>query len=111
MKLNIMFEIYNKIVKLNIKLHDFYFVMSSKNKKKIFKIFYTRFNVIIAPLNYLNILKIFNLKRLMNTRLRYRIFNKNFNMFKKFVARLRHVVINLKIINKINLKKNKIENN
>ena len=62
MKLNIIFKIYDKIVKLNIKFYDFHFVINSKDKKKIFEIFYTRFNAIIAFLNYLNILKIFNLK-------------------------------------------------
>ena len=61
-KLNIIFKIYDKIIKLNIKFHNFHFVMNNKNKNKIFEIFYIHFNVAIAPLNYLNILKIFNLK-------------------------------------------------
>ena len=108
-ELNVIFEIYDKIVKLNIKFHDPHFAINNKNKKKIFEIFYAHFNVVIASLNYSNILKIFNLKRLINTRLKYRIFNENFNIFKKLVTRLRHVVVNLKIIDKINSKKNKIE--
>ena len=62
MKLNIIFEIYDKIIKSNIEFYNSHFVINNKNKKKIFEIFYTRFNVIIAPLNYSNILKIFNLK-------------------------------------------------
>lgn len=109
MKLNTIFETYNKIAKLNIELYNPHFVINNKNKNKIFEIFYTHFNITIALLNYLNILKIFNLKRLINTRLKYRIFNKNFNTFRELVAYLRHVVINLKTINKINFKKNKIK--
>ena len=62
MKLNVIFEIYNKIIKLNIEFHDSHFVINNKNKKKTFKNFYIRFNAAIAFLNYLNILKIFNLK-------------------------------------------------
>ena len=73
--------------------------MSVKNKKKSFEIFYARFNTIIAFLNYINILKIFNLKRLINTRLKYRIFNENFISFRDIIARLRYIVTNLKIIN------------
>ena len=61
-KLNIIFEIYNKIAKLDIKFYNFNFIINIKNKNKFFKIFYIRFNIIITFLNYLNILKIFNLK-------------------------------------------------
>ena len=109
MKLHFIFEIYDKIIKLNAELYDLNFVIKNKNKKKIFEIFYTRFNATIASLNYLNILKIFNLKRLISTRLRYRISNKNFITFAELIVRLRHIVANLKIINKVNFKENKIE--
>ena len=61
-KLNIIFKIYNKIAKLDIKLYNPNFAINIKNKKKFFEIFYIHFNVTIAFLNYLNILKIFNLK-------------------------------------------------
>ena len=61
-KLNIIFEIYNKVVKSDIKFYNFNFVINVKNKKKIFEIFYAYFNAVIAFLNYLNILKMFNLK-------------------------------------------------
>ena len=109
-KLHFMFEIYDKIIKLDAKLYDLSFVIKNKDKKKIFEIFYTHFNAAIASLNYLNILKIFNLKRLINIRLRYRISNENFITFIKLIVRLRHIVTNLKIIDKVNFKKNKTEN-
>ena len=98
-KLKNIFKIYDKFVKLNVDFYDSNFDMSVKNKKKSFEIFYARFNTIIAFLNYINILKIFNLKRLINTRLKYRIFNENFISFRDIIARLRYIVTNLKIIN------------
>ena len=111
MKLHFIFETYDKIIKSNVKFYDLNFVMRDKNKKKTFETFYARFNAAITFLNYLNILKIFNLKRLVNTRLRYHISNENFITFAKLIARLRHIAANLKIIDKINLKENKIEDN
>ena len=65
-KLNIIFKIYNKVIKLDIKFYNLNFIMSVKDKKKFFEIFYICFNAIIISLNYLNILKIFNLKQLIN---------------------------------------------
>ena len=65
-ELNNIFETYNKIVKLNIKFYIVDFVISVKNKKKFFEIFYIHFNIIIVLLNYSNIFKIFNLKCLIN---------------------------------------------
>ena len=61
-KLKNMFEIYDKFVKSNVDFYDLNFDINVKNKKKSFEIFYTRFNAIIAFLNYINILKMFNLK-------------------------------------------------
>ena len=61
-----MFEIYNKLIKSNVEFHNSNFNINVKNKKKSFEIFYARFNAIIVFLNYINILKIFNLKRLIN---------------------------------------------
>ena len=53
----------------------------------------------------------FNLKRLINTRLRYRIFNENFISFRNIIVYLRYIVANLKIINNIfSNKDNKFEN-
>ena len=80
-KLKNMFEIYDKFIKSNVEFHDSNFDMGVKDKKKSFEIFYARFNAIIAFLNYINILKMFNLKRLINTRLRYRISNESFISF------------------------------
>ena len=97
------------MIKSDAKFYNLNFVMRGKDKKKIFEIFYTRFSAAIAFLNYLNILKIFNLKRLISTRLRYRISNKNFITFAKLIARLRHIAANLKVINKVNFKKSKTE--
>ena len=111
MKLHFIFEIYDKIIKSNTKLYDLNFVIKNKNKKIKFEIFYARFSAAISFLNILNILKIFNLKRLINIRLKYRISNKNFIIFAELIARLRHIAANLKIINKVNFKKSKIEDN
>ena len=66
LKLNVMFETYDKVVKSDIEFYDLNFAMSVKDKKRVFKTFYIRFNAIIAFLNYMNILKMFNLKRLIN---------------------------------------------
>ena len=111
LKLNVIFETYDKIVKSNAEFHDFNFVINVKDKKKSFETFYARFNAIIVSLNYTNILKIFNLKRLINTRLRYRISNENYISFRDFIAHLRYIVVNLKIIDKtFSNKNNKSEN-
>ena len=106
-KFDVIFKIYDKIVKFDIELYNLNFQMKIKNKKKNFEFFYIRFNTTIASLNYSNILKIFNLKRLINIRLKYRISNKNFVMFKNFVIRLRYIVVNLEIINNVFSNKNK----
>ena len=100
------FKIYNKFIKLNVDLYDSNFDINIKNKNKFFKIFYARFNIIIAFLNYINILKMFNLKRLINTRLRYRIFDESFISFRNMIAHLRYIVANLKIIDNALLNKN-----
>ena len=47
LKLNVIFEIYDKVIKLNVKFYDLNFAINIKNKKKSFEIFYVRFNVII----------------------------------------------------------------
>ena len=61
-----MFEIYDKVIKSDAEFYDLNFVMNVKDKKKSFETFYVRFSVIIVLLNYLNTLKMFNLKRLIN---------------------------------------------
>ena len=110
-KLKNMFKIYDKFVKLNAKFHNSNFDINIKNKKMFFKIFYIRFNIIITLLNYINILKIFNLMRLINTQLRYRIFNESFISFRDIIAYLHYIVVNLKIINNaFSNKDNKFEN-
>ena len=98
-KLKNMFKTYNKLVKSNAKFHNSNFDMNVKDKKKSFEIFYVHFNTIIALLNYINILKMSNLKRLINTRLRYRIFDESFISFRDMIIRLCHIIANLKIIN------------
>ena len=109
-KLKNVFKIYDKLIKLNIELYNSNFDMNVKNKKKFFEIFYARFNAIIAFLNYINILKMFNLKRLINTRLKYRIFNESFISFRNMIARLCYIVVNLKIIdNAFSNKNNKFK--
>ena len=101
-----MFKIYDKLIKSNIEFHDSNFDINVKNKKKSFEIFYAHLNIIIAFLNYINTLKIFNLKRLINIRLRYRVFNENFILFRDIIVRLRYIAANLKIIDNTLLNKN-----
>ena len=67
------FNIFNKIIKDYINFHDFKFEIKSNNKNEFFKIFYIRFNVIVALLKFIEIFKIFNLTRLISTRLQYKI--------------------------------------
>ena len=105
-KLKNIFEIYDKLIKSNIEFYDSNFDMSVKDKKKSFKIFYIHFNAVIIFLNYTNILKMFNLKRLINIRLKYRIFNESFILFQDMITHLRYIVANLKIIDNIFLNKN-----
>ena len=109
--MHFIFEIYDKIIKLDTKLYNLSFIIYNRDKKKTFEIFYTRFNIIIASLNYLDILKIFNLKRLISIRLRYRISSKSFIIFAELIIYLCYVVANLKVIDKVNFKENKIESN
>ena len=97
-KLNNIFKIYNKFNKSNVEFYNSNFDINVKDKKKFLKIFYARFNAAIAFLNYLNILKMCNLKRLINIRLKYRIFNESFISFRNIIARLRYIVVNLKVI-------------
>ena len=106
-----MFKTYNKLIKLNVNFHNSNFDMNIKDKKKSFEIFNIRFNATIVSLNYTNILKMFNLKRLINIRLKYRIFDESFISFRDIIVRLRHIVINLKVINNAFLNKdNKSKN-
>ena len=98
-KLKNIFEIYDNFVKLNIEFHDSNFDMNVKNKKKSFEIFYTYFSATIVSLNYINILKMFNTKRLINIRLRYRIFDESFISFRNIIACLRYIAADLKVIN------------
>ena len=110
--MNNIFKIHDKVIKLNVNFHNSNFAINVKNKKRFFEIFYVHFNVIIISLNYINILKMFNLKRLINIRLKYRIFNENFISLRDIIVRLRYIVANLKIINKtFSNKNNKYKNN
>ena len=61
-KLKNIFKIYDKLIKSNAEFYSSNFDIYIKDKKKFFEIFYIRFNVIIVFLNYINILKMFNLK-------------------------------------------------
>ena len=106
-ELNAMFETYDKIAKSDAELYDFNFEMKVKEKKEIFEAFYVRFSAAIASLNYFNTLKISNLKRLINTRLRYRISGKSFSTFRELITRLRYIIVDFEAIDKINSNKDK----
>ena len=64
-----MFNIFNKIIKNYINFYDSKFEIKLNNKNEFFKTFYARFNAIIISLRFIEILKIFNLTRLISTRL------------------------------------------
>ena len=96
-----MFGTYDKVVKLDVLLYNLNFDIRILEKKETFKIFYIRFSVVIASLNLFDIYKIFNLKRIIFTRLRYRISGENYSFFRDLIARLRHIVVDLKTIDKI----------
>ena len=92
---------------MNIEFYNFNFDINIHDKKK-FKAFYIRFITIIAFLNYIKILKIFNLKRLIAIRFKYRILKENF-FYRDFIARLRYIIADLKVINEIAFFKDKIK--
>ncbi len=72
-KFNTIFKEFNKIVKANNKIYNPSIIITIKDKKETFKVFYTYFLFIIAPLRLNNIYKTYNLKRLIFSRLRYYI--------------------------------------
>ena len=96
-----MFETYDKVVKSDTLLYNLNFDIKILKKKETFEIFYIRFSAVITPLNLFDIYKIFNLKRTIFTRLRYRISGENYSFFRDLIARLRYIVANLKTIDKI----------
>lgn len=106
-ELDAMFGTYDKVAKSDAELHDPNFGMGVKEKKETFEAFYARFSAAIAPLDYSDTLKISNLKRLINTRLRYRISGESFSTFRELVARLRHIAADFEAIDKANPNKDK----
>ena len=106
-KLDVMFGTYDKVAKSDVELYDPNFGMRVKEKKETFEAFYARFSAAIALLNYSDTLKISNLKRLINTRLRYRISGESFSTFRELVARLRYIVVDFEVIDKANSNKDK----
>ena len=106
-ELNVIFETYDKIIKFDVELYNLNFEIKVKEKKEIFKTFYARFSAAITFLNYFDILKISNLKRLINTKLKYRISGESFSTFRELITRLRHIIVDFEVIDKINSNKDK----
>ena len=69
------FDNYNKESIIDTKLYNSRFLIRIKDFKKIFNIFYTRFTTIIIFIVISKYKKISYLRRLITTRLKYRLLN------------------------------------
>ena len=84
------FNNYNKVVKYNAELYNFIIIINFK-KNEIFDVFYARFSIIVVLLNYNKVYKIFNLKRLIINKLRFRITNFILSLYRYFIKYLRKI--------------------
>ena len=81
---------YDKISKANAELDNPKFAIGSKDSKKIFDAFHTRFITTIAPLAILEREKSSRLRKLVTSRLKYRIVDFPITTsFRELVTRLR----------------------
>ena len=88
--LNNIFDIFDKIVKSDIKFYDPKFEIRIKNLKIFFNKFFVRFILIIVSLKFNEFYKISNLKRTINYRFRYKIVDKIiFTLYREFVKKFR----------------------
>lgn len=88
---------FDRMGKADSDLHDPKFGMGMKDSKESFDAFYARFSAAIAPLDFADVHKISNLRRLISKRLRYKVSDGNQpTSFRDFVRRLRQVDIKLR---------------
>ena len=84
-----MFKDFDK-KKFDVKFQNSKFIIRVKDVKKTFNAFYTRFITIITPFNIFKKKKIIYLKRLIASRLKYRIFDcSSSTLYRELVTRLR----------------------
>ena len=96
--LNNMFGDYDKISKADAELDNPKFAMGSKDFKETFDAFHTRFIAAIAPLAMLEREKSSRLRKLVTSRLKYRIVDFPITTsFRELVTRLRQVDIALRL--------------
>ncbi|KAF6238241.1 hypothetical protein HO173_003521 [Letharia columbiana] len=110
-ELDNMFGTYDKIAKSNAEIFDPKFGMGVTDKKESFEDFYARFSAAIAPLGFTDVHKISNLKRLISTRLRYRISGQPFGTFRELVIFLRALDMDLRAVDNASGPKSKEETN
>ena len=82
------FNDYDKIIKYDIKLYNFIIIIK---KSEFFNKFYIRFSVIIVLLSYNKIYKIFNLKRFIIIKLRFKIVDFILLSYRYFIKYLRKI--------------------
>ena len=73
-KLYSYFDDFDKFILCDTKLYDLVFAIEIIKKNKIFDKFYARFLTIVASLNYIELLTIRTLQRLLTFKLHYHIF-------------------------------------
>ena len=97
-ELDSMFGTYDKIAKSNAEIFDPKFGMGFTKKDESFEEFYARFSAAIAPLGFTDIHKISNMKRLISTRLKYRISGHPFATYRELVTHIRALDMDLRAI-------------
>ena len=108
--LNNMFGDYDKISKADAELDNSKFAIGSKDFKETFDAFHARFIAAIAPLAMLEREKSSRLRKLVTSRLKYRIVDFPITTsFRELVTRLRQVDIALRLTDKQNPRGNRSE--
>ena len=83
------FENFNKFILCDAELYNSIFAIRIIKKNKTFNEFYARFSAIVASLDYIELLKIRTLQRLLILKLRYRIIDNKPIFFRNYVKRAR----------------------
>ena len=92
-----MFGEFNKIARSDAELHDPKFAIRASDSKENFNSFFARFTAAVAPLNYSEVHKISTLKRLISSRLRYKVSDGTApTSYRQFVERLRQCDLDLR---------------
>ena len=77
---------YNEFIKVDAMLYNLKFRMGIYKRDETFDEFYARFIITISPLGLSDAYKILNLKRIVSTRIRYKLVDGiTYNTFSDFV--------------------------